>query len=188
MRWMISFVAGVCLCFCSCGKKDRPAETPDAPDSASSKPEVTALLCFWDTNLNEHVYTYGDGEPADWRKNPVFSAKPTVGYVATKQYPDTVPLHRAYCRDQRHYFYLTRPAGATDVERMEDFHVFVWTKPGDGRVAVHACFLPDDKDAYFEQDLKRVKDYVDGTLKGIGKQRKLVENYFYVYPTRTRPG
>ena len=175
-----SLVIVVPSCLCSCGKKN-PAETSDA--LAPPKPELTALLCFWDTTLFEHVYTYGEGEPASWRKNPVFAVKPTVGYVATKQYPDTVPLQRAYCRDRRHYFYINKPAGASDIERMEDFHVYVWTKPGDGRVPVHACFLPDDKDPYFDQDLKRVKDCVDGTLQGIGKQRKLAENYFYVYPS-----
>jgi serine/threonine protein kinase len=161
------------------------ASAPSAP--TPPKPEVTPLLCFWDKTLNEHIYTYGDGEPTNWRKNPAFTTKPTVGYVATKQYPDTARLYRAYSRDRLHYFYLDKPAGARDIERIEDFVVYVWTKPGDGRVPVHACFLPNDKDAYFEQDLDRVKDYVDGTLKGIGKRRKLVENYFYVYPTGSAP-
>jgi WD40 repeat protein len=192
----------VAVGLCSCSKKQDSADTaapnaaaPNTPTPnvpapnvpAPPKPELTALLCFWDKTLNEHVYTYGDGEPANWRKNPAFTAKPLVGYVANKQYPDTVRLFRAYCRDRRHYFYTTKPAGARDIERIEDFLVYVWTKPGDGRVPVHACFLPDDKDPYFDQNLERVKDYVDGTLKGIGKQRKLVENYFYVYPTGPAP-
>ena len=45
------------------------------------------------------------------------------------------------------------------------------SSPGDGRVPVHACFLPDDKDAYFDQDLKGVKDYVDGTLASEDERR-----------------
>lgn len=70
---------------------------------------------------------------------------------------------------------------------MEDFHVYVWTKPGDGRVPVHACFLPDYKDPCFSQDLQRLKDYMAGSLKITGKRQKLVENYFYVYPTGPDP-
>jgi hypothetical protein len=198
MRWLP--LALVALGLCSCGKKAPKPETPPDPEPeptptvpnrpAPSKPEVTALYQFWDSSVNEHVYSYGDGEPANWRRNPDFKNEKIIGYVATQQYAGTVPLYRAYCKDRRHYFYLSKPAGANDVERMEAFTVYVWKTPGDGRVPVHACFLPDDKDACFDQDLKRIKDYVDGTLKQIGKQRKLVENYFYVYPTGSpaRPG
>jgi hypothetical protein len=182
MRWIILPLLAACVC--ACGKKSPPVDPPEE----TPKPEVTPLYQFWDTNQNEHIYTYGDGEPANWRTNPAFTEKGVVGYVATKPYPDTVPLIRAMCRDQRHYFYTTKPEGATDIERIEDFRVYVWTAPGGGREPVHACFLPDDKDPCFSQDLRRIKDYVDGTLKQIGKQRKLVENYFYVYPTGKSAG
>jgi hypothetical protein len=188
MRWL-KILSVVALCICACGKKNKPTDAPAEPStpSALSKPEVTALLRFWDATNGEHVYSYGDGEPKNWRQNTAFSEEQIVGYVAHKQLPDTSPLKRAYCRDRRHYFYLTKPAGATDIERIEDFHLFVWTKPGDGRVPVHACFLPDDKDGYFDQDLARVKGYADRASKRDGKQRKLVENFFYVYPTGPAP-
>jgi hypothetical protein len=33
------------------------------------EPQRVALYCFYDNKLHEHVYTYGDGELAAWRKN-----------------------------------------------------------------------------------------------------------------------
>jgi hypothetical protein len=164
------------------GAADRTGSEP-TPAPAPAKPTLLALYRFWDTRHNEHVYTYGEGEPAAWRKNPAFNGEVLVGYIAVAPQPGAVKLYRAYCRDQRHYFYLTKPTGATDIERSEAFEVYVWTQPGDGRIAVHACFLPDDKDAYFDRDLANVKEYTAGTLKQIGKQRKVVEAMFYVYPT-----
>src|SRR5438309_72939 len=65
MRLLLSSLVAVCLC--SCGKKDKPTEpaadgnAPPPSLPAPAKPEVTALLCFWDSTVNEHVYTYGDG-------------------------------------------------------------------------------------------------------------------------------
>ncbi|HEX4610456.1 MAG TPA: hypothetical protein VH092_19860 [Urbifossiella sp.] len=187
MRWIALPLVAACLC--SCGKK-APAPAPPAQDEPEAvKLDVTPLLQFWDKTVSEHVYTYGDGQPAEYRRNPAFTGERVIGHVATRPYPDTVRLVRAYCRDQKHYFSLSAPpVWATDIERIEAFVVYVWTGPGNGRVPIHACFLPDEKDPYFDQDLKRVKDYADGTLKGIGKQRKVVENYFYVYPTGAAQG
>jgi hypothetical protein len=70
---------------------------------------------------------------------------------------------------------------------LEDFHAFVWTKPGDGRVAVHACTLPDMTDMLLDTDLKKVTDFSDNTLKGIGQQRKNLPRYFYLYPAAPQP-
>lgn len=178
------------LCLCSCGKKGpAPADDPAPSETAAVRPEVIPLLQFWDRTLNEHVYSYGDGQPAEYRRSGNFGNEKVVGYVATKEYPGTVRLVRAYCQDGKHYFTLnTPPATANDVVRIEAFIVYVWTSPGPGRVPVHACFLPDDKDPYFDTDLAKVKEYVDKTLKVINKQRKLVENYFYVYASGPASG
>jgi hypothetical protein len=177
------------LCLCSCGKKaSAPADDPAPNETATPRPEVLPLIQFWDRTLNEHVYSYGDGQPAEYRRSGNFGNEKVVGYVATKEYPGTARLIRAYCQDGRHYFTLnTPPAAATDVVRIEAFVVYVWTSPGPGRVPVHACFLPDDKDPYFDTDLAKVKEYVDKTLKVINKQRKVVENYFYVYASGPAP-
>ncbi len=160
----------------ACDRKTSPTEadpTPaPAPTPTPAKPTLLALYRFWDTRHNEHVYTYGEGEPAAWRKNPAFNGEVLIGYIAVAPQPGASRLYRAYCRDQRHYFYLTTPAGATDIERIEAFEVYVWPQPGDGRVAIHACSLPDDKDSYFDRDLANVKEYAAGTLKQIGKPHK----------------
>lgn len=161
-----------------------PAPPPAQPEAP--KRVLTALYRFWDKRTNEHVYTYGDGEPAEWRKNPAFEQEKVVGYAVYKPEADAVRLYRVLCRDGRHRFSLRLARSAEvvkDIARVEDFTLYVWTKPGDGRVPVHACFLPDDRDFYFERDMAAVRSYTDETLKVIGKQRLIVENMFYLYPT-----
>jgi len=148
---------------------------------------MAAVHRFWDTRLKEFVYTYGAGEPADWRKNPIFNRETIIGFAATTQQPGSVRLYRAYCRDQRHYFYLNKPASATDIERMESFELYVWTTPGNGRIAMHACFLPDDKDAYFDSSLPSIKEYVETTQKETGQKRKVIEAMFYLYSPGQQP-
>jgi hypothetical protein len=170
----------------SCRQAKKPEETEQpAPEEVPATPrklDTIAIHRFWDTRLREFVYTYGEGEPADWRKSGNFNRETIIGSAAATPQPGTVRLYRAYCRDQRHYFYITKPVGATDIERIESFEVYVWTKPGDGRIAIHACFLPDDKDAYFDSSLQSIMEYVDTTLKERGPHRKPVQAMFYLYP------
>lgn len=147
----------------------------------SDKRELTPLYRFWDKKHNEHVYTYEGTEPLAWRQNPDFEKEVVVGYAVTIKEKDTARLFRAYCKDGRHYFYLVKPATANDIERIEDFLLYVWTKPGEGRVPVHACFLPDSKDMFFDSDLQKVKDYAEETLRGIGVRRKVLQKAFYLY-------
>lgn len=175
----------VALCLCSCGKKGPAPTDPPPAEPAKPKYEVVPLLGFWDNGVREHVYTYGDGQPAEYRKNPDFGAERMVGFVSLKQLPGMVQLVRAYCRDRKHYFSLGGPPdGVADVERIEAFVVYVWRTGDEGRLPVHACFQPDHKDPYFDQDLRKVKEYAEVKLKTTGQKQKVVENYFYVYGTR----
>ena len=147
------------------------------------EPKRVALLRFYDVKLHEHVYTYGDGEPAAWRKNPDMKSETVIGYATTTKEANTTRLFRAIRPDGKHYFYLLKPAVAKDF-RIEEFIIYVWTKPGDGRVPIHACFLPDATDVYFDTDRKRVKEWIDETFKGIGVQRLSTANMFYIYPPK----
>jgi WD40 repeat protein len=159
------------------------------PAQAAAPPlrHLTPLYRFRDTRNGEHVYTYGDGEPADWRKNPAFTGETVVGYASVTPLGDTAQLWRAYCRDTRHYLTLGDPSWEKDILRHESFAPFVWVKPGDGRVPVHACFLPDGKDAYFDVSLEKVRAYAAGPPEGAGPERKVVEEMFYLYPTGSAP-
>lgn len=186
MRRKIIPLLIVVACLCSCRPARRiiePVEsTSEETSSPSARMPLVTLHRFWDKKHKEYVYTYGEGEPADWRRNDAFSSEAVVGSASTAPLPDTVHLYRAFCRDERHYFYLTVPANATDIVRMEAFEMYVWTKPGDGRIPIHACFLPDDKDAFFDTNLNAVKDYAARTLKESGQNRKVIESMFYLYP------
>jgi internalin A len=202
-RHTILLAAALALLAAGCGRKtpstdpgSTPAQTPAQPPAPTppqpptptatpgptkARPPLSALYRFRDEKVVEHVYTYGDGEPAAWRKNPAFKDEAVVAYVATAPQPDAARLYRSYCRDARHYFTLAKPAAARDVVRVEAFEVYVWTAPGDGRVPVHASFGPDDKDAYFSADLAAVRGY-----RGNG-QRRVVEAMFYAYPGAAGP-
>lgn len=107
-----------------------------------------------------------------------------IGYATTAPVPDTMRLYRAYCRDKQHYFYLEKPPGAHDIERIEAFVIYVWTKSGDGRVPIHACFLPDDKDAFFDSDLEAVRDYAEMIQRAKKIKPKVIERMFYLYPPK----
>ena len=181
LKTTILLLAGTCMAF---GASVTAQDKGENAKKDAKKRELTPLYRFWDKKHNEHIYTYEGTEPVDWRQNEDFSKETIVGYAVNERDTDTGRLFRAYCKDGRHYFYLSKPPGAQDIERIEDFLLYVWTKPGDDRVPVHACFLPDNKDPFFDTDLKKVKDYAEETLKGINVRRRVVEKMFYVYPKK----
>ncbi|HYH64545.1 MAG TPA: WD40 repeat domain-containing protein [Urbifossiella sp.] len=190
MHRMILPLVVVSLFLCSCGKKNKPADAPESSPVTPTPPKVEryALYRFWDSRLNEHVYSYGDGEPADWRRSGVFHNETIVGYVSTEPLPDTDRLYRAYRRNRLHYFYLGLPPNkGADIERIEAFGVYVWTKPGDGRIPIHFCSLPDGTDPLFDKSLAHIQKATADTLRVQSIQRKVVENYFYVYPAGPTP-
>ena len=103
---------------------------PQPEPKTKSRPSLSAMYRFWDSRFDEHVYTYGDGEPAEWRRDPAFSREAVVGFSSTSSLSDTVRLYRAHSRDRRHYFYLTKPAGASDIQRIATFEMHVWCTSG----------------------------------------------------------
>jgi hypothetical protein len=183
---LVSVAATLALLGAACAPEDRPAEPRPGP-TLPPTPPLTALYRFWDTNLGEHLYTYGLGEPVDLRNDPAFGGEVVVGYVSTGPRVGAIPLTRARCRDGRHLFYFHKPYAKADIARVEDFEVYVWTVPGEGLVPVHASFLPDGKDAYFSQDLAAVRETVARTLATTGQVRRLVERMFHVSPTPVQP-
>jgi hypothetical protein len=189
MRWYMPPLLGIVACLFSCRpvKKEEEPKEPEIVTSIASPPprDLIALYRFLDQSHNEHVYTYGEGEPRDWRKNHAFVGEAVVGLATCTPQRDTIPLYRAYCRDSRHYFYLAKPAGATDIERMEAFELHVWSEAGEGRIPIHACFLLDDKDAYFDKNLELVKIRAETFAN---PKRKVVEAFFYLYPEPAKAG
>jgi hypothetical protein len=139
------------------------------------------LIRFYDTKRNEHVYTYGEGEPQAWREREELQTETVLGKVALTKEPGTTPLYRAVRKDGKHYFYLIKPTNISDY-KLEDFHVYVWTKPGDGRIPMHACVLPDSIDLFLDNDLKKINEFNSLTLKGIGQKRRTYMKMFYIYP------
>jgi hypothetical protein len=165
-------------------KNEEPSknEGPPKKDKADGKtdPNIVALLRFYDTRLSEHVYTYGEGEPAAWRKDSTKTRETIVGYASLKELPDTRRLYRAIRKDGMHYFYFEAPRNATGI-RLEDFVLYVWTKPDDGRVPIHGACLPDRLDMYFDADESKVKKVIEDTSTGLGAKRVRYPNAFYLY-------
>jgi hypothetical protein len=104
-----------------------------------------------------------------------------IGQIALTNERGTVPVFRAFRKDGRHYFFLTKPAVAKEYT-LEEFHVFVWTKAGSGRIPVHGCVQPDALDLCLDTDLKKINDFTSGSLKGAGIKRKVFPRMLYVYP------
>jgi hypothetical protein len=140
------------------------------------------LIRFYDTKRNEHIYTYGEGEPQAWREREELQTETILGKVALTKEPGTTPLYRAVRKDGKHYFYLIKPTNIGGDYKLEDFHVYVWTKPGDGRIPMHACVLPDSIDLFLDNDLKKINEFNSLTLKGIGQKRRTYMRMFYIYP------
>jgi hypothetical protein len=177
---MKSILAGAfVLAFCASGSwgQDKPKET-----EKKDAPKRVDLLRFYDKKLKEHVYTYGEAEPTDWRKNLNMEGETVIGQVALTKEPDTTRLFRATSGvpGSKHYFYLQKPVGVT-INQIDEFTVYVWTKPGDGRVPIAACWLPDLTDMYFDTDQKKVLDYAQDSLKGTGRKRGIAKHLFYIY-------
>src|SRR5262245_50173794 len=57
------------------------SQAQDEPkkDGKKDAPKRIDLLRFYDKNLHEHVYTYGEGEPAEWRKNTDMATETVIG-------------------------------------------------------------------------------------------------------------
>jgi hypothetical protein len=181
----MSFALLLCIGTTLCFAQDKPKGAAEREGS-----KRVALLRFYDKRHNEHVYTYGDGEPASWRQNPHMGREATIGIASLAKEPDTTRLFRAIRPDGRHYFYLQKPASAQNI-RLEEFVIYVWTKPGDDRIPIHACVLPDSTDVYLDGDMAKVKDFTDETLKGIGVKRRIIPRLFYLYPPKAdekKPG
>lgn len=154
----------------------------DKPKSANKdKPLRANLIRMYDTKLNEHIYTYGDGEIGNWRNRKELINETIIGQVALTQEPGTTRLWRAKRKDGHHYFYLTKPKTLKDFD-LENFVVYVWTKGDDDRVAIHGCVLPDYLDLQLDPDKQKVLDFVKDTKTGINVKRKLYLNMCYMYP------
>jgi len=175
----LAFVATLACC-----SSVLPAQDKLKDGDEKEPPARVDLIRFYDTKLNEHIYSYGDGEPQAWRERDGIQGETVVGRVALTNEKGTTPLFRAVRKDGKHYFYLVKPTTAQEF-KLEEFHVYVWTKAGDGRVPIHACVLPDAVDLFLDTDLKKVNEFTTGTLKGIGVKRKTFSRMFYVYPAET---
>ncbi len=152
-----------------------------APLAAQDDPAITPLYRFWDAQKEEHVYSYGEGEPGDWRKNPTrFQDETIIGLGSTEEKPGTVRLWRAVRRDGKHYFYIVGDPKIMEDSKIEAFVMYVWRKPGSGRVAVHACAMPDGLDPFFDPDFEAVKKLTKETATSKGVKRVVVRNSFYL--------
>jgi hypothetical protein len=176
MKRHLEFAAILAFCPAVLAAQDKK----ESSDEKEPLPRVD-LIRFYDTKRNEHVYTYGDGEPQAWRERDEMQTETVLGQVALTKEKGTTPLYRAVRKDGKHYFYLVKPTNISDY-KLEDFHVYVWTKPGDGRIPLHACVLPDSIDLFLDNDLKKINEFNSTTLKGIGQKRRTYMKMFYIYP------
>ncbi len=157
-------------------------------NSSEAEPTLLALYRFWDTRHNEHVYTYGDGEPAAWRKNPAFNGEVLVGYIAVAPQPNAVRLYRVPTAedDERHYFYVTKPGAQRrrTSSGLRRSRWYVWTRnPATAESQSTRASCRTTRTGVLRPGPDDRKEHAAGTLKQIGKQRKVVEAMFYVYPT-----
>lgn len=142
--------------------------------------KLVALYRFYDKRLHEHVYTYGDGEPANWRKHPDMEAERIIGYATLDKETGSTRFWRAIRGDRKHYFYLSAPTG-TKGASLEEFKAYVWTQKGDSRVPIYGCVLPDGTDLFLDPDAKKVSRFSRETLSGIGQKRISYSPAFYLY-------
>ena len=164
-----------------------------APLNAADRPEnLVPLMRFYDTKFNEHIYSYSTEEMNKWHQLTHVKEHEIIGDVATSKLPGTVPLWRAVRTENnqsRHYYYLEAvklpPNTFVDAE---SFKVYVWTKPGDGRVPIYCTTWIDATDAFMHRELKVVEQNREETEKSTGRLRPGMagKNFktpvFYVYP------
>ena len=143
-----------------------------APLNAADRPEnLVPLMRFYDTKFNEHIYSYSTEEMNKWHQLTHVKEHEIIGDVATSKLPGTVPLWRAVRtenKQSRHYYYLEAvqlpPNTFVDAE---SFKVYVWTKPGDGRVPIYCTTWIDATDAFMHRELKVVEQNREETEKSI---------------------
>ena len=154
---------------------------------AADRPQnLTPLTRFYDKKRNVHAYAYSDEELAAWRAADGIKEHIFVGDITTMELPGTVRLWRAIReKDKKHFYYITAPRAASGVNvDNENFRVFVWKSPGDGRIPIYGSTWTDGTDVFFDPDPNNVKKFAADTKKALGIERKELgpRAVFYVYP------
>ena len=111
MRLLLVAVFALAIIVPAARGQEKPKPKEDAKKDA---PQRVDLIRFYDKKLHEHVYSYGDGEPAQWRQKEEMEGETVIGQVAIAKEQDTTRLFRAVRKDGKHYFYLQKPLRAAD--------------------------------------------------------------------------
>lgn len=143
---------------------------------------------FYDHETNEHMYSLDKDELEQWRGLLHFKEHSIVGYASPVELPDTVRLWRAVHKTGRHYYYL-RTTNKDDLTVDSDkFRVYVWKKPGQGRVPIYAHTWTDGGDVFFSDDTNHIRKFKEKSLKALGVNRLPLSGrdigmpVFYAYP------
>lgn len=180
-------------------KKQAPAakkqtESQDADSKSSGKKEETRpegllpFIRFYDHNTNEHMYSLDEDELEGWRDLKHFKEHKIVGYSSPVELPETVRLWRAVGKNGRHFYYLRTPVKANLFVESEKFRVWVWKKPGEGRIPIYAHTWTDGGDVYFDGEMYHIRKFKEDSKKALGVTRPPLSGrdigvaVFYVYP------
>ena len=152
-----------------------------AENAADKKAAMLGLYRFDDKKRGQRIYTTDEKELNGWRLDPDKKDEELLGYASPENVPGTVRLWRANRKDGRFYIYLVKNPAWKDMTGIVDPPIYVWTKAGDGRVAIHGGAMPDGSETFFDRDLKKVRQVIDETLSGINVRRIPFPSAFYLY-------
>lgn len=170
-------------------------QAPEKPEKKSARPDnLVPLYKFYDKKLFENVYSHRENEIKALRNIQTMEEQMILGDVSTVKLPDTVRLWRSVRNgDRKHYHYLRAPGAATKMIIESDlFTVYVWKKPGDGRIPIYCTTWTDGTDVCFDPDLDRLRQYRDESKKALGVYRPGLHKadfsipVFYIYPHKDK--
>jgi hypothetical protein len=81
------------------------------------------------------------------------------------------------------YFYLeaTRPLPKDVSVEAEQIHIYVWTRPGEGRIPIYASTWTDGTDVFLDPSKDNVQKYIEDSKKALGVNRPYLGVIFYIY-------
>lgn len=170
-------------------------QSPEKPEKESARPAgLVPLYKFYDKRLFENVYSHRENEIKSLRSIPTMEEQMILGDVSTVKLPDTVRLWRSVRNgDRKHYHYLRAPGQATKMIIESDlFTVYVWKKPGDGRIPIYCHTWIDGTDVCFDPDLNKLRLYREESKKALGVYRLGLHRadfsipVFYIYPHKDK--
>jgi hypothetical protein len=157
-------------------------------DDAKRPAGLLPVVRFYDHDTDEHMYSLQKEELEQWRGLLHFKEHDVVGCASPVELPDTVRLWRAVHRTGRHYYYLRTSNKPGLTVESEIFHVYVWKKPGDGRIPIYAHTWTDGGDVFFSGDMDHIRKFKETSFKALGVNRLPLQGrdigmpMFYLYP------